>query len=130
MSDLLLDRLREVTWGGKYSGRVPNEDTTCWYRNPEGPEAADEIERLRDELDQEIKRHTKHRSLCTEEFEHLRLELAEATRHIEKLESMNKALAASYGKLAEQGVKDVILGEQTTQESQEEDQPAQEEDAP
>lgn len=50
MSDLLLDRLREVTWSGKDRGRLPEGGTTCWHRNPEGPEAANEIELLREQL--------------------------------------------------------------------------------
>ena len=67
---------------------------------------------------------------CCEGFQEHDHEIERLRARIEELESMNKALAASYGKLAEQGVKDVILGGQTTQESQEEAQHAQEEDAP
>lgn len=46
MTDLLT-RLREVEHTkGAYVGS--DEPVTQWYRNPDGPEAADEIERLRD----------------------------------------------------------------------------------
>lgn len=54
MSDLL-DRLREVEWSGKDRGRKANNGTTCWHRNPEGPEAAKEIERLREQVREWIK---------------------------------------------------------------------------
>jgi hypothetical protein len=50
MSDLL-ERLREVEWSGKADGRKIERGTTCWQRNPDGPEAAEEIERLRSELE-------------------------------------------------------------------------------
>jgi len=47
MSDPLI-RLREIEWSGKAEGRECDEGTTCWHRNPDGPEAAAEIERLRE----------------------------------------------------------------------------------
>jgi hypothetical protein len=39
----LLNRLRKIEQGDGYGDHV-----TQWYRNPDGLEAADEIERLRD----------------------------------------------------------------------------------
>jgi len=48
MTDDLERRLRAV----ESSGGLPSMEkgvTTCWYRNPDGPEAADEIARLRAE---------------------------------------------------------------------------------
>ena len=49
MSDIV-ERLREVEWSGKHDGRKRDYGTTCWYRNPDGPKAADEIERLQARL--------------------------------------------------------------------------------
>jgi hypothetical protein len=43
MSDDLKGRLRKLEGGDKYG-------STVWYRNPDGPEAADRIETLKDEL--------------------------------------------------------------------------------
>lgn len=43
--DDLVERLRKVE-----SGRPAGDFTTNWYRNPDGPEAADRIERLEAEV--------------------------------------------------------------------------------
>lgn len=44
MSDDLKSRLRKLEGGDKYG-------STVWYRNPDGPEAADRIEKLEADLE-------------------------------------------------------------------------------
>lgn len=45
----LLANLRKIEWSGQTSNAI-----THWQRNPEGPEAADLIERLRAERDEAV----------------------------------------------------------------------------
>jgi len=42
----LVERLRATDWSGKADGRPCDRGTTCWHRNPDGPEAATHIEDL------------------------------------------------------------------------------------
>jgi hypothetical protein len=51
MSDLL-ERLRKVEHGDRWGSDI--DHVTNWYRNPDGPEAADEIERLQAERDRAV----------------------------------------------------------------------------
>jgi hypothetical protein len=57
MNDIV-ERLRKVEPNG-----TDSEYATNWYRNPDGPEAADEIERLRAKL-AEAKNWAQHRHDC------------------------------------------------------------------
>ena len=42
----LVERLRTTDWSGKADGKPCDRGTTCWHRNPDGPEAATHIEDL------------------------------------------------------------------------------------
>ena len=79
--DDLLNRLRVVDPPGG------NEHSTRWYRNPDGPEAADEIERLQEELadamevlgyrDRDIEKFRKGTLAFTAEVERLQARVRE-----------------------------------------------------
>ena len=59
MTDIV-ERLRKVE---SSTQNMSNSVTTNWYRNPDGPEAADEIERLRARLAEAMK-YVQHFTDC------------------------------------------------------------------
>jgi hypothetical protein len=57
----LVERLRAVESSSEW-GNAPGAPTTCWYRNPDGPEAADALEAAEKALEQCRKRFTEYAS--------------------------------------------------------------------
>ena len=75
MTDNLVERLREV-------GGMSDDGATRWYINPDGPEAADRIEKLEAALDEAAFSQTL--------FDAVVGQRNKATDRIEKLEAENK----------------------------------------
>ena len=99
----LLERLRKVEPEGG------DENRTRWYRNPDGPEAADEIERLQEELadamevlgyrDRDIEKFRKGTLAFTAEVERLQARVRELT--VENARLRDALGFYAYGKWAD-----------------------------